>query len=43
MTEARSTTVAPLSSAWLRSSAGIHFASRPKTGSWVGWPGSEPR
>ena len=26
ITEARSTTVAPASSAWLRSSAGIHFA-----------------
>ena len=43
ITEARSTTVAPLISAWLRSSAGIHFASSPKTGSRVGSPGRLPR
>ena len=43
ITAERSTTVAPLSSAWARSSAGIHFASRPKTGSLVASPGSEPR
>ena len=42
MTDARSTTVAPPSSAWWRIDAGIHLASRPKTGSTVGVPGRAP-
>ena len=36
MTEDRSTTVAPASSAWRRSSTGTHLAASPKTGSRVG-------
>ena len=42
-TDARSTTVKPLISAWARSSAGIHLASRPKTGSLTGVPGRVER
>ena len=40
ITDERSTTVAPESSACWRSSVGTHLAGRPKTGSRVGSPGS---
>ena len=40
MTDARSTTVAPVISAWWRNSIGTHVAGSPKTGSRVGMPGS---
>ena len=43
ITDERSTTVAPVSSAWWRSSAGTHLAGSPNTGSRVSCPGSAAR